>query len=178
MNVSKTYFCSQHRLSQENVEEAVTAAPVQVAEPDFCPFWSCLPNLDTIVALRASIVAFNAPQGVSLPGDDQGSDLYSLCTTRCCQVASVFAAAQSPVTPTEIASSVRSASLLSPDSSGLDSFEGPLALHTACDVLHMASWRTFQVADGPSATHDERLCPVVLMNSMAAAAALLSDMQM
>lgn len=136
-----------------------------------------MPNLDAIVALRASVVAFNSPQVPPLSGDDPYSDLYSLCASRCCAVARAFVAAESPVTPTEIASNVRSASLLSPDSSGSDGFEGPLALSAACDVLHMASWRSLHAA-GPAAADDDRLCPADLMDSLAAAAASLSDMQM
>ena len=137
-----------------------------------------MPNLDAIVALRACAVAFNAPQTPLVSGEDQPGDLYSLCAARCCDLVSACVASALLPTPTEVASSVRSASLLSPDSSGSDGFEGPLALHAACDLLHLASWRTVQTAGGAAAAGAELLCPADLMGDMAAAAASLSDLQM
>jgi hypothetical protein len=139
-----------------------------------------MPNLDAIVALRASAIAFHAPQVQMAPSDDQYSDLYTLCAARCCDAAIAFVNAESPATPTNIASNIRSASLLSPDSSGADSFEGPLASHTACELLNAAAWLSYQTSSDTAAhtPHTERLCPVDLVNSMAASAASLSDSQM
>ena len=169
----------QHRLAQ-NVEETMTIAPLPVEEQVFCPFWSCLPNLDAIVALRASVVAFDAPLAPTASTDDQCADLFSLCAARCCDAAIAFAAAKAPPTPTDVATNVRSASLISPDSSGADGFEGSLASHTACDLLNMSSWLTRQCATGAVAgTADaECLCPADLINCMAMTAASLSDSQM
>jgi hypothetical protein len=136
--------------------------------------------LDAIVALRASLVAFNSPHVQSASSDDQFADLYSLCATRCCDAAVAFVDSKSPPTPTQIARSIQSAPLLSPDSSGADGFEGALAAHTACDLLNMVSWLTCQsvcdsVADAAGA---DRLCPIDLVVNMAAAAAHLSDSHM
>jgi hypothetical protein len=175
-----THHCLQHRLAQVEADEAVAAAAAPVAEQAFCPFWSCLSNLDAIVALRAIAVAFNAPNHQTSPADAHITDLYSLCATRCCDAAAAFVAAASPATPTATAPTIRSASLLSPDSCGADSFEGPLALHAACDLLSLASWHSCQSPrDMQSAATDaDRTCPVELVNCMAAAAASLSDAQM
>ena len=138
-----------------------------------------MPNLDAIVALRACVVAFNTPNHQTSPEDDQVADLYSLCAARCCNAAIAFVAAGSPATSTETAPNIRSASLVSPDSSGADSFEGPLALHTACDLLTLASWQSCQIQSEHSGAADsERLCPIELVNCMAAAAASMSDTQM
>jgi hypothetical protein len=170
---------SQHRLAQAKIEEfQVVAAPV-VAEVK-CPFWSCIPNLDAIVAFRASVVAFNTPAFQSVSSDDQYSDIYSLCATRCCEAAVAFAASESPAAPTETAAHIRAACLLSPDSSGADSFEGCLALNNACDVLSLASYLTCQPSSDAAAlvAPCERLCPVDLVNNMADVAASLSDSHM
>ena len=170
----------QHRLAQANVEEAAATIPAPFDEPPFCPFWSCIPNLDAIVALRASLVAFNSPHVPSASSDDEFADLYSLCAARCCDAAVAFVDSKSPFTPTQIARNIQSTPLLSPDSSGADGFEGALAAHTACDLLNMVSWLTCQSAcdSVANAADADRLCPIDLVNNMAAAAAQLSDSHM
>jgi hypothetical protein len=170
----------QHRLAQAKIEEFETETSAPVAEEVKCPFWSCIPILDAIVAFRASVIAFNAPCVRSVAEDDQCSDVYTLCATRCCQAAVAFVASKSPASPSELAPQIRAASLLSPDSSGADSFEGCLALHSACDVLTLASYLSYQPCSDAAALEatSEGLCPVDLVNNMADAAASLSDSHM